>query len=82
MPPIAKAQEVKVQEVGKEPVKLPIRNQATIQLRRPIKNLRRYIELIDQKDNLQKIEHELKRLLYKELPYSSKDKQGFIKLKG
>src|SRR6266567_1858140 len=42
IPPITK-----VQEVNKEPVKLPIRNQATIQLQRPTRNLRRYIKLID-----------------------------------
>ena len=52
MPPIAKVQEVKVQEVGKELVKLPIRNQATMRLQRPTRNLRYYTELIDQKDNL------------------------------
>ena len=57
MPPVAK-----VQEVSKESVKLPIRNRAIMQLQRPTKNLRCYIEFIDQKDNLQKMERELKRI--------------------
>src|SRR6266699_5575169 len=63
MPPIAKVQKVKVQEVSKEPVKLLTKTQATMQLQRPTRNLRRYIELIDQKDNLQKIERKLKKII-------------------
>ena len=63
MPPVAEVQEVKAQEVSKEPVKLPMRNWATIQLQRPTRNLRRYIELMDQKDNLWKMERELKRII-------------------
>ncbi len=51
----------KTQEVSKELVKLLIRNRATIW--RTTRNIRRYTKLIDQKDNLQKIKCELKRIV-------------------
>src|SRR6266571_2625922 len=51
----------KTQEVSKELVKLFIRNRATI--RRITRNIRCYTELIDQKDNLWKMECELKRIV-------------------
>ena len=53
----------KTQEVSKELVKLPTKNQATMQLWRTIRNTRRYIELIDWKDNLQKIEYKLRKII-------------------
>ena len=49
------------QEINKELVKLPIKNRAI--MRRTIKNIGHYIELIDWKNNLQKMECELKRIV-------------------
>ena len=56
MPPVTKTQ-----EVSKESAKTPTKNLGPIQLQRITKNTGHYTELIDQKDNLQKMEHKLKR---------------------
>ena len=56
MPPTTKTQ-----KVSKKPIKTPIKNLAPIQPQKTIRNTGHYTELIDQKDNLQKMECELKR---------------------
>ena len=50
-----------IQEVSKELAKTPTKNLGPIQLQRTTKNTRHHTELIDQKDNLQKMECKLKR---------------------
>ena len=56
MPPTTETQ-----EVSKEPAKTPIGNLDPMQLQRTIKNTECHTKLIDQKDNLQKMEYKLKR---------------------
>ena len=54
---------IKIQEVNKKPTKTLIKNLGPIQLQKITKNTKCYTELIDQKDNLQKMECELKRTI-------------------
>jgi len=56
MPPATETQ-----EVSKELAKTPIENLGPIQLKKTIRNTGCYTKLIDQKDNLQKMECKLKR---------------------
>ena len=52
---------IKTQKVIKEPVKTFTKNLGPMQLLKTTKNTRCYTELIDQKDNLQKMKYKLKR---------------------
>jgi len=56
MPPTTKTQ-----EVSKESAKTPTKNLGPIQLQKTTRNTGHYTELIDQKDNLQKMECKLKK---------------------
>ena len=56
MPPTTKTQ-----RVSKKPAKTPIENLGPMQLKKTIKNTGCYTKLINQKDNLQKMECKLKK---------------------
>ena len=56
MPPATETQ-----KVSKEPAKTPTKNLGPRQLQRTTRNTKHYTELIDQKDNLWKMEYKLKR---------------------
>jgi hypothetical protein len=51
----------KTPEINKKLIKFPIRTQASIQ--KTTRNFKYYTKLIDQKDNLQKMEYKLKRIV-------------------
>ena len=54
---------LEIKRVSKKLAKLPIGNLGPIQLQRIVRNIRRYTKLIDQKDNLWKIERKLRKII-------------------